>query len=82
MNPNTGKADILCLGCCECGTVLQGGADDNETSSSPIFHAGTPSSAKSIGFQPAGMSVNLTKSTSKRLSESKSQNAAATDQAG
>ncbi len=24
MNTDTGKADILCVGCCECGEVLQG----------------------------------------------------------
>ena len=35
MNADTGKADILCVACCECGEVLQG-ADGDEVK--PLAH--------------------------------------------
>lgn len=37
LNPQTGKADILCVACCECGAVLQGAADEVATSPEPVF---------------------------------------------
>ncbi len=36
-NPYTGKDDVLCVGCCDCGKVLQGAEGEKASSSRPTF---------------------------------------------